>query len=513
MGRERPPGVRFQRSLLAAVLLGACRAAPSPPAPEVDLSGLPAPHPLPARATALVEREHLVRSPPPPPPPVVLLTDDFSGADLGDWVVAESALVPGIEDGALCVASEEQAALPSLSKTVAVEPGALLSFQGRVRATGLEPRSGSAGAGVRLELLDEDGEVLRVFDDMPRQLGDSDGWQDLGASLEAGSRAHSLRLTLEAAGGEASGQACFDDIQLLRTSSLERFMTLARPLEASHPLAREVTLDRVTRPSLLAPGGATWALPVAAGADAQLRFAVGLLPSADPQAKSCFSIWEAGARRPLWQRCFSEDSPPKWADRSIELPATSKGRTLLLDIDVSGGEATGAWGDLRVVAADAGSAPMDLVLVVIDTLRADHLNVEGYTTRSTSPELDVFAEGAIRYRAAQATSGWTAPSLGSVVTGQLPAVHRAGRRRVRAWVPESTTASKLAEKRSNYLRLTEELPVLAERLREAGYETVGFSANNFFGPRIGFHRGFSQYHMVLGNNIAGARQIAQRVES
>lgn len=499
-------GIRA-KTWLSMGILGACTGAP---ALDVDLSGLPAPHALPVNAVLVADSAHLVRPPLPPPPPTVLLADDFSSAALSGWVPTRPGQAEAVTlaDGAVCIASPEgkRAHLPTLSQTVPLAAGQAHTLQARVRATRLADRRG-IGAGVVLEVLDEAGDVLRTIDDTPRQLGDT-GWEDVRARIPAGSNAAALRIVLEPSQGTAEGEACFDDVSLESLSPLGAFLSLESPRQAPHPLVRQVTLDRVTQPALLAPGGATWALPVAAGPEARLRTSIGVLPNSAASAQVCFTATEPGARVPLLSRCVSPGDG--WSELELALPASDQSRTVLLDAEARG-PAIGAWGAPRVVDPDPADPPMNLVLVVIDTLRADHLNVEGYETRSTSPALDRFAQSAVRYAAAQATSGWTAPSLGTVVTGQLPAIHRAGRRRVRAWTPKSARASDSARKRSDYLKLSATLPVLAEQLRDAGYDTVGFSTNNFFGPRIGFHRGFSRYQMILGNNIVGAKRVNRGV--
>src|SRR5262245_1796559 len=58
----------------------------------------------------------------------------------------------------------------------------------------------------------------------------------------------------------------------------------------------------------------------------------------------------------------------------------------------------------------------NVVLIVIDTLRADHLGCYGYP-RATSPYLDSFAHRGVRFANARATSSWTLPTVASILTG------------------------------------------------------------------------------------------------
>src|SRR4030095_10046309 len=64
----------------------------------------------------------------------------------------------------------------------------------------------------------------------------------------------------------------------------------------------------------------------------------------------------------------------------------------------------------------------NILFVIVDTLRADHLRLYGYGKGST-PNLDSFAGDAIRFDQAFANASWTRPSFASFLTGRLPASH------------------------------------------------------------------------------------------
>lgn len=118
-----------------------------------------------------------------------------------------------------------------------------------------------------------------------------------------------------------------------------------------------------------------------------------------------------------------------------------------------------------------GDAPPDVVVIVVDTLRADHLTQYGYA-RDTSPELAEFAAHATRFTAAYSTSSWTQPSVASLFTGLLPFRHGV--------VKQST-------------RLPAELESLPAVLAESGWRTAGFSGNLFISEKTAFDRGFEHF--------------------
>ncbi|MCP4205173.1 MAG: sulfatase [bacterium] len=122
--------------------------------------------------------------------------------------------------------------------------------------------------------------------------------------------------------------------------------------------------------------------------------------------------------------------------------------------------------------AEAGrSRTPNVIVIVVDTLRADHLTQYGYE-RSTSPALERFTAESSLFSAAYSTSSWTQPSVASLFTGLLPSRHGV--------VKQSTI-------------LPAELDTLAGLLSEAGWQTAGFSGNLFIGAKTGFDRGFDHF--------------------
>ncbi len=126
----------------------------------------------------------------------------------------------------------------------------------------------------------------------------------------------------------------------------------------------------------------------------------------------------------------------------------------------------------------------NVLLIVLDAVRKDHLSVYGYD-RPTTPELDAFAESATRYEQAIAPAPWTPPSHAALFTGKYPSHCRVFGRE-----PE----------------LAPSQPTLAEELSREGYNTFGFSNSYHTSTHRGFDRGFDLYHdMQAMDRIAGQR--------
>ena len=128
--------------------------------------------------------------------------------------------------------------------------------------------------------------------------------------------------------------------------------------------------------------------------------------------------------------------------------------------------------------------PRRVVLIVVDTLRADHLGLHGYG-RATSPALDAAAAEGRVYRRAMSTSSWTLPSFGTILTGTLPGVHGAGGRVPPP--PGTPRAMKWARP------LSAELPTLPSLLAEQGWATAAFLNNSWLQRHLGVDRGFQVF--------------------
>jgi arylsulfatase A-like enzyme len=127
-------------------------------------------------------------------------------------------------------------------------------------------------------------------------------------------------------------------------------------------------------------------------------------------------------------------------------------------------------------AADPpGSELPNIVLISIDTLRADRLGAWGYA-RGTSPELDAFAREAVRFSRAIGQAPTTAPAHMSIFTGLLPAVHRTSN--INEGAPQA---------------LDPAVTTFTELLRDAGYYTAGFHGGGNVDGSLGFARGFDFY--------------------
>lgn len=126
----------------------------------------------------------------------------------------------------------------------------------------------------------------------------------------------------------------------------------------------------------------------------------------------------------------------------------------------------------------------NLVLVMVDTLRSDHLPCYGYP-RDTAPHLcQLAAEG--WQLDAYPTSSWTKPSVASLLTGLQPQRHQ-------------------AIGRADSLPAT--VPYLPEELARAGFDTAAYVGNRNIGRKFGFDRGFRRFEMTRATGKVDGRRV------
>ncbi len=133
---------------------------------------------------------------------------------------------------------------------------------------------------------------------------------------------------------------------------------------------------------------------------------------------------------------------------------------------------------------------MNIILISLDTLRADHLSCYGYH-RNTSPNLDEFTKDCVLFENVFAHSSWTLPSHLSMLFSLNGASHQVYH---------------------NTQKIDNSIPSLASYLRDNGYVTYGFTGGGYVSSIYGFAKGFDWYdEPVGGRNAPLADDEAERL--
>lgn len=226
------------------------------------------------------------------------------------------------------------------------------------------------------------------------------------------------------------------------------------------------------RVSLPAPGRTRYRFRVAAPRGAVLRAGLGVVAAAPESTAGGASVRFVVRAA----RAEGDESPRTLADERVEWSEMALwkelevalgdlgGRSIVLDLesDASPG-AIGAWAVPELAVAGASEAGPNVILLSLDTLRADHLSGYGYR-RPTSPHLDALARRGYRFETAISQAPWTRPSHRSMLTGLYPSSH-------------------------GDLRP----PRLAAVFWRRGFRTFGVTGGGQLDPKFGFAEGFEAY--------------------
>ncbi|MSQ03113.1 MAG: hypothetical protein EXR71_14695 [Myxococcales bacterium] len=137
--------------------------------------------------------------------------------------------------------------------------------------------------------------------------------------------------------------------------------------------------------------------------------------------------------------------------------------------------------------AEAAAKP-NVIVVLVDTLRADHLGPYAYKKRPTTPNLDAFAAGGVVWENAVSPNAWTVPSVASLFTGVDPQAHQCLHFR---------KGERLATD-----SISDAHDTMAESFAANGYATAAFIKSTVLSTSHGFSQGFARFEVVGGKDQA-----------
>jgi arylsulfatase A-like enzyme len=228
-----------------------------------------------------------------------------------------------------------------------------------------------------------------------------------------------------------------------------------------------------------------------AGDSQHVRVGVGMMNDSDGITLRMKLEWVVEKDRAIVVGIIAVPCKRAWYDFSISIP---QGAGVLRFTKLPQPQLPPAnWGKSVVVCVPVlvskFSSRSNLILISLDTLRADHLGCYGYR-RDTSPNMDKLAREGILFENAFAQSPWTLPSHMSLFTGLYPLRHRV---------------------RSDGDRLSPQIPMLAQLLQQQNYQTVAFTDGAYMTPDFGFHKGFLKFQVNHSiQDFAG--QVSQTID-
>ena len=165
-----------------------------------------------------------------------------------------------------------------------------------------------------------------------------------------------------------------------------------------------------------------------------------------------------------------------WTDHKVDLTRFA-GETVRVDLRAEGqGAGRLAWNSPRILVPIRPKRNLEpaknVVVLVIDTLRADKLRPFNAQTRVKTPAIDQLASEGVLFELAQAPENWTKPSVASILTGLHPQTH---------------------QQKTGDAALPSSAELLSEHLKGEGFATGGFIANGYVSDRFGFDQGWDDY--------------------
>jgi len=208
----------------------------------------------------------------------------------------------------------------------------------------------------------------------------------------------------------------------------------------------------------------------------RLGFQLGFDPAqgAELEAGVAITDIETGKREEIFSK--SSKNGLAWSPQLVPLDRFA-GKLVRLDLSSKGGGGHVALGRPAIyspkttIETSQGAKARNLLILLIDTQRADHLGFLGSRDVKT-PGLDRFAREGVICERCQAPANWTKPSCASVLTGLFPDSHLA---------------------RSESSKLSRSVRMVSELVKEAGFATGAFIANGYLAAEFGFNRGWDRY--------------------
>ncbi|MFG0316322.1 MAG: sulfatase-like hydrolase/transferase, partial [Planctomycetota bacterium JB042] len=433
-----------------------------------------------------------------PPPASVRLDDSFDDGLSDDWFAEVAPTGADPEDGRSVAFVGARSGrltryvLPTVGAAhvvtarvrVLAEPGDGAERPGLfVRFLSRAPTRAELDGGAATELIEHAGSwrTARL------EAGRGTGWHDLSIVLPADPTRGAIEVTL--AGGDVG--LLVDLVRVRRLGALEATAIL----DPSRPIGPELLRARIDvhqerRDALVVPGASRVAFEVdvprrrprldtattlVAGAtgDATLRVRIDgeeiatRTESPVPPGRSRFEPWVVPLER--------------FAGRRVRLTLEADGPP---DVDT-------AWGTPRLLGTPESRPGPNLVLVSLDTLRADMVGAVDPPGGRT-PHLDAFAADGTTFARALSLGAYTLPSHATMMTGQHPLEHGV-----------EQAPDRLDARRS---------PLLAARLAARGWRTAAFTGGGFVDPRFGFDQGFSQYGTRDPGLTDDPRHVSKREE-
>ncbi len=321
--------------------------------------------------------------------------------------------------------------------------------------------------------------VARMRSDVPGQrvslmidgkdIGSGDigaDWTLVRAKVPASMATANKQLTVSVLMGKPSqgARAQLDWLWLSDTAGAEPVAPIARVMP--------IQIGKRTRRALPAPTARSYHYYVEVPADSSLVFDYG----SDAAVSFKVSLQADGAE-PV--QLFSETAKAgDWTEGVVDLSAHA-GKVVRLSLTTEGEPTRAGWGEPDIMLnkppaalPPTGDKPRNVIVVLIDTARADAFKPFNPDTKVHAPAYNAFADDAVVFQRAYNNENWTKPSVTTTLTGLYPVSH---------------------DTKRDPSVLPDEVELISERLKKEGFATAAFIANGFISDKFGFLQGWDSF--------------------
>jgi choline-sulfatase len=189
------------------------------------------------------------------------------------------------------------------------------------------------------------------------------------------------------------------------------------------------------------------------------------------------------------EELFSASGEKDWTEAQVDLSRFAD-QAIRLDLVATGPEGRAGWGEPAIMVPPADSdkpamktappgRPRNVIVILIDTVRADVFGPFRADNAVETPVYDAFADKSTVFVHAYNNENWTKPSVATILSGLYPSTH---------------------DTKKDESAVPNEVELLPQRLQKQGFATAGFVANGYVSDKFGFQRGWDVFRNYIREN-------------
>lgn len=186
------------------------------------------------------------------------------------------------------------------------------------------------------------------------------------------------------------------------------------------------------------------------------------------------------------EELFAAKGTETWTEQQVDLGKYA-GKAIRLDLVSAGPEGVSGFGEPAVMVPPAAKPPVEtaaarpknVIVILIDTVRANSFAAIRPDNKVETPSYDAFADKGTVFVNAYNNENWTKPSVATTLSGVYPTTH---------------------DTKKDSSELPEAVELISQRLQREGFATAGFVANGYVSDKFGFQKGWDSFRNYIREN-------------